>query len=574
MRRELRARALAAVVVLVLGLCGCAAIPTSGPVGKSDPLPVTDTPVNFGFRQNPPAKGADPSSIVQGFVQSGTGIQDDFQVARQYLSKAAGQSWKSDARTLVYKNDFKITSAVEGPDGTATVQADFTVQSVVDDAGIMTPAAAGRVDTIKFGLVQVDGQWRIDTVPDGIMLQSSNFSQLFTSYPLYFYDPTFTYAVPDVRWISNKTQTTATQIVKAILNGPAPYLKGAVASAFPDGMNLVRDSVPITNGVAQVDLAPQPLLDATVKARQQMQAQLQLTLQLDLNTVTSVTLRADTRTVEVTGGPDPVPPVPIANNQVPDRQVAVSKGTLVGYTTGQVSAIDGMPDLSALKPAHPAMSYSKQLFAFLSQDSNQLYSVAPGQAAQLVAAGSRFTPPSFSPQDWLWTAAGDGSGAVLAVHAGASKEAAAPVQLNIRWLAGRTVTSLRISRDGCRVLVVSELNGVSLVQLAGITSTDGTPKDFTTPLTLSTTGTATEGVWVNETTVAVMEPASSGSTVVELLSLRGDPIQLAPLSRVQTISAGNTVLDIYAQTDNAIYLRTGNGWSQQIKSVQDASYAG
>ncbi|HEY8294969.1 MAG TPA: hypothetical protein VIG41_06485, partial [Micrococcaceae bacterium] len=78
----------------------------------------------------------------------------------------------------------------------------------------------------------------------------------------------------------------------------------------------------------------------------------------------------------------------------------------------------------------------------------------------------------------------------------------------------------------------------------------------------------------NETTVAVMEPASSGSTVVELLSLRGDPIQLAPLSRVQTISAGNTVLDIYAQTDNAIYLRTGNGWSQQIKSVQDASYAG
>ena len=37
------------------------------------------------------------------------------------------------------------------------------------------------------------------------------------------------------------------------MNGPAEYLEGAVVTAFPAEAELYRDTVPITNGIAQVD---------------------------------------------------------------------------------------------------------------------------------------------------------------------------------------------------------------------------------------------------------------------------------------------------------------------------------
>jgi len=563
-------RAIAVSLAVVLFAAGCAAIPTDGPVGKSDPLPGQNNPVNIDFRQSAPVPGASPSSIIEGFITAGTGVSDDFQVARQYLSASLAKTWKADQRTLVYKDTFKVV-----PNGTETdYKVDFNVQSVVDADGILTPSTSAAVETVKFGLTKEDGQWRISAVPDGIMLAAANFDTLYSPYSLYFYDPTFTYAVPDVRWLAGKSTTTATSLVRAILNGPAPYLKGAVASAFPDGMHLVRDSVPVTNGVAQVDLTEQPLIDASVKSRQQMQAQLMVTLQRNLNTVTSVTLRADTREVDL-GSPDQNQ-LPVVNNQVPDRQVALSKGQLVRYDGGQVTPIDGLPALDKYGPNHPALSYAKNLYAFLNADGSQLYTVVPGQPEQLAASGSGLTPPSFSPQDWIWTASGNGNGTVYAAHPDTSEpgKQTPVVSLNVQWLAGRTVTSFRVSRDGSRALVVSEQNGVSAVQITGILRNGDVPKDLTAPITLPNSVNARVGAWVNETSVAVMQPSLEDQVVVEILDLKADAQQLAPLAGMVGLSAGNGALDLYGQTGRGVYVRVGNGWTLQGKDILQSSFAG
>ncbi|MDQ6752355.1 MAG: LpqB family beta-propeller domain-containing protein [Actinomycetota bacterium] len=563
-------KSIAISLAVVLFAAGCASIPTDGPVGKSDRLPGQSNPVNIDFRQSAPVPGASPSSIIEGFIAAGTGVADDFQVARQYLAKSLSGTWKADQRTVVYKDAFKVLA--NGTDSEFKV--DFNVQSIVDAEGILTPSPAAAVETIKFGLKKEDGEWRISSVPDGIMLQAANFDTLYSPYSLYFYDPTFTYAVPDVRWLAGKATTTATSLVRALLNGPAPYLKGAVASAFPDGMHLVRDSVPVTNGVAQVDLTEQPLIDATVKARQQMQAQLMVTLQRNLNTVTSVTLRADTREVDL-GSPGQSQ-LPVLNNQVPDRQVALSKGELVRYDGGQVTPIDGLPTLAKYGPTHPALSYAKNLYAFLNADRSQLYTVVPGQAEQAVARGASLTPPSFSPQDWVWTATGDGKGTVLAVHPEAGKpgQPAPAVALNVQWLLGRTVTSFRVSRDGSRALVVSEQNGVSTVQITGILRTGDVPKELTAPITLVNSVNATVGVWVNETSIAVMQPSATDQVVVEILDLKADAQQLAPLAGMVGLSGGNGALDLYGQTSSGLYVRVGNGWTLQGKDITEASFAG
>lgn len=570
MKRTAVALCAAVTVILMLLTAGCAAIPKDGPVGKSDLLPGRNNPVNIDFRQNAPVPGASAASIVEGFIAAGTGVADDFQVARQYLDRSIAKTWKAGTRTLVYKGSFKAVSEGSG----SQFKVDFDVESTVDPDGIRTPAAPGAVETVKFALTKVDGEWRISAAPDGIMLQAANFDTLFSAYSLYFYDPTFAFAVPDVRWLSGKATTTTTSIVRALLNGPAPYLKGAVASAFPSGMELVRDSVPVNNGVAQVDLTAQPLLDASVKSRQQMQAQLMLTLR-NLNTVTSVTLRADTREVDL-GTPDQGLPAPLVNNQVPLQQVALFKGKLVRYASGATTQIDGLPPLAKYGPSHPAVSYGNNLYAFLNADHSRLYAVRPGQSERQVASGIKLTAPSFSPQDWVWTATGDQRGTVIAVPAGSSKtEPPSPgVVLTVQWLRGRTVTSFRVSRDGSRALVVSEQNGVSTVQITGILRSGDLPKDLTLPITLVNSVHASLGVWLNETSVAVMRPSATGDVEVEVLSLKASASQLAPLKGMLGLSGGNGVLDLYVGTAEGLFARVGNGWSMEGKGVTDAAYAG
>ena len=134
---------------------------------------------------------------------------------------------------------------------------ELDVAYTVDADGIATQMPEGTTENIPATLTQVDGEWRISAIPDGTAIPEETFKVIYGAYPIYFYDPSFTYAVPDVRWfIKNKTVKAMTS---ALLGGPAPYLRGAVASAFPSGIKLARESVPVVSGAAQVDLTAKEL---------------------------------------------------------------------------------------------------------------------------------------------------------------------------------------------------------------------------------------------------------------------------------------------------------------------------
>jgi hypothetical protein len=150
------------------------------------------------------------------------------------------------------------------------------------------------------------------------------------------------------------------------------------------------------------------------------------------------------------------------------------------------------------------------------------------------------------------------------------------VTLTPGWLAGRTVTEFRISRDGTRALVISEQNGKSKVQITGIIrNTDGTPRDLTAPMTLLTPRNPDQGVWVDDTTVAVMKSSASDSVTPELLSLTStQPQQLAPWPGLTALSAGNGTAEIYGQSAEGIFQRLGNGWSPRLKGPIDPSFPG
>lgn len=557
------------LLILVLVLASCARIPTSGPVGKS--VEGSEGNVNAPvFLPAAPQPGATPENIIDYFYRAGTGYEGDYAVAREYLTQAASVSWKPDQRALVYR-EAKVVGT--GVDNVYNYQLD--VSYIVDVDGIATQMPAGTIENIPATLTQVDGEWRISAIPNGTAIPEETFKVIYGAYPIYFYDPSFTYAVPDVRWfIKNKTVKAMTS---ALLAGPAPYLRGAVVSAFPSGIKLARESVPVVSGAAQVDLTAKELTEASTEDRLRMQTQLALTFRSQPDVV-SVELHADQDLIRVEDNGSVLPPV--RDKNVPVREIAVSGNELVRYENNRVSPLPDMQPVASLGPRYPAESPVSQTVAFLNESRTTLYSMVPGQPARALTTRSTITHPSFSPQDWVWAAGPGATGGTEVVAyrpAGVAEGAAVPtVTLTPAWLAGRTVKELRISREGVRALVISEQNGTTKVQVSGvIRNPDGTPRELTAPITLVASGAPDQGVWVNDTTVAVMKSSAGSSVTPELLSLTsGQPQQLAPWPGLVWLSAGNGPEEIYGQSAEGIFQRLGNGWSPQLKGPIDPSFPG
>ena len=197
----------------------------------------------------------------------------------------------------------------------------------------------------------MDGEWRISDLPDGTAIPEETFKVIYGAYPIYFYDPTFTYAVPDVRWFIQKKTVKA--MTSALLGGPAPYLKGAVVSAFPSGIKLARESVPVVSGAAQVDLTAKDLVEASNEDRLRMQTQLALTFRSQPDVI-NVELRANQDLVRVEDNGSVLPPV--RDENVPAHQIAVSNNDLVRYENNRISPLPDIRSVAALSPRAPAES--------------------------------------------------------------------------------------------------------------------------------------------------------------------------------------------------------------------------
>ncbi|WP_248759871.1 LpqB family beta-propeller domain-containing protein [Pseudarthrobacter sp. SSS035] len=559
----------AVLFVVALVLASCARIPTAGPVGKSAEGSAgnVNAPV---FLPAAPQPGATPENIIDYFYRAGTGYEGDYAVAREYLTQAASVSWKPDQRALVYR-EAKVVGT--GVDNVYNYQLDVAYSVDVD--GIATQMPEGTIENIPATLTQVDGEWRISAIPDGTAIPEETFKVIYGAYPIYFYDPSFSYAVPDVRWfIKNKTVKAMTS---ALLAGPAPYLRGAVVSAFPSGIKLARESVPVVSGAAQVDLTAKELTEASTEDRLRMQTQLSLTFRSQPDVV-NVELHANQDLVRVEDNGSVLPPV--RDKNVPVREIAVSGNELVRYENNRVSPLPDMQPVSSLGPRYPSESPVSQTVAFLNESRTTLYSMVPGQPARALTTRSTITHPSFSIHDWVWAAGPGATGGTEVVAyrpIGVAEGAAVPtVTLTPSWLAGRTVKELRVSREGVRALVISEQNGKTKVQIAGIIrNADGTPRELTAPITLVASGDPDQGVWVNDTTVAVMKASAGSNVTPELLSLTsGQPQQLAPWPGLVWLSAGNGLEEIYGQSAEGIFQRLGNGWSPQLKGPIDPSFPG
>ncbi|MEU5695428.1 LpqB family beta-propeller domain-containing protein [Actinosynnema sp. NPDC020468] len=468
-------RVLAAL--LVLATSGCAAIPT-----QTSPIPVNPSAGGATQAAAPePTDDLDPLNLVRGFVNASVNPDGDYAAAKAYLTPDAQKAWDTKAPPTIIETTFNtVPGEVE------------TGQDPKKRAVSFNGKYVGRLETgdssfqqqlgdftVPVGVTRDDnGHWRISEPPVGIYMPLNGFNLNYRRVTLYFYSPDFSVLVPDPRYVVVPPSTSIPRrVTELLLKGPAANMRGALATAIPNGATQRKDTHEADDGALEVDLAK--VGDLTAQVRKQVVAQ----VVKSLAGVTSSRIK-----VLVEGAP-------ISPDQTEWRPADVQTGESLVTPDADLSGLlvkdssvrqlaDGVP----VKGPAGTAEYGV-LSAAQSLDGAKLALVCrDGDRARLRVGGTEddslpfvdlpavtMTRPSWllsgragEPSTEVWTVV-DGTKVVRVSKTDTGWSASAVNATDLEKFG--TITELRLSRDGTRVAVVA---GGTLVVAAVVRGQDST----------------------------------------------------------------------------------------------------
>ncbi|MEV7759237.1 LpqB family beta-propeller domain-containing protein [Microbacterium sp. NPDC089180] len=540
-------RALSLVtLMLVLALTACTGLPTSGYVNPGRGPQVDDTQA-FAFVPDGPQDDATPAEIVEGFLRAGSGPADDWATAKLFL--APGTQW--DPRSRVTIDRLADRRATPSADGTSVAVA-LTTVAAVDADGAYAPTAAGAAETLSYTLARVDDQWRITSAPDGVVLYEEVFPTVYQSASVAYFDPTYSFIVPDVRWFPRPL--VASRVATALVDGqPSAWLAGAVRSAFPDELSLVGRSVTLSSdGIAQVQLPRAALsLDRTTLDR--MQTQL-------VRSLATAGINEVQMTVEGT---------PIAASEVAVRVTRVDPSPAVLTTAGvfgalagdAVEPIDGLSDaIESLNPVAVELEADRSLAAVRTQQGTVASALSDGRTF-LLDDRAGLIAPSIDGQGEIWSVPANAPTQVRAITA-----EGVPREVGNAWPDASEIVSMQVSRDGTRIAAVVTVSGVREVWVAGI-EREGTEVNLGPPhvLSFSQQG-AFDLAWLDDTTLGVLVDVDGVDRLREL-NVGGRGTEATAPDGARTLAAGSTSVRVL-DDQGRLYSRRGSSWTLVASGIR------
>jgi len=568
----------ALLATAMLALAACTTIPSSGPVNEGNGVVPSTGPV-FPIADGPRPDDS-PTGIVNGFVAaSSAGFRSDFTVARDFLTPEAAANWDPNAQVTVFDAGAVDT---QFDSGTNTVTYDLPVLATLDDSGRLTEAADGTRETLTFTMVQdEEGQWRISELEDGTILAGPNFERLFTPVSLIFASVDETTQVPELRWLP---QTKAvTWAARELVEGPSEPLLPAVHTGFPEDSALQVDSVIVTDGVAAVQLTTSSAGDAA--QRSLAEEQMRLTLAsipgvraVDV-TVGGVPLAADdSATLEP--GPLPGPDAAAFVNgrlglwdgedvwQVPESVGALpqhSRGLAQSFDTGQAAWIVGDSELVASSAIEDGVGTLVKV--------NDDPPPASGMATDALYSGTNLVAPSADRHGWFWTAEATDATELIAVT-----RKGEVTRLPIGWLRGTTVQGLSVSRDGARIVVLSQSGGKQALEIASVVrAEDGTPLSVGEPVPVGADlGPAIDVTWVDDLSVAVLgDGGNDVPSELWFVEVGGLTTALKSVTGAVDITAREQERSlVVVDSEGEGYTRSGAVWSKVVTGPNELAYSG
>jgi hypothetical protein len=226
-RRRRRTAGLLVAAGALLVSTGCASIPVTSPpqvIPQSVPAAAAAGGGDLRYDELVPRRGQSPENIVRDFLRAGGSIERAHTRARAYLTATASKSWNDNAGAVVIENSLYL----DARQGGSVVQLTAQRHAQLNDDGSYVPGEASF--PYSFRLTKVDGEWRIDNPPPGLLIELTTFESAYRAYEVYFLNYTRTKVVPDVRWYAAPPDSLATLLVTALERGPSKWLEDAVQS--------------------------------------------------------------------------------------------------------------------------------------------------------------------------------------------------------------------------------------------------------------------------------------------------------------------------------------------------------
>jgi len=559
----MRSKFISVIVLATLVLSGCAGIPTSSQVYYGDEI-TQDTSTQFvRVIARPPVLGMSPEEIVRGFLDACADPSENYEIARRYLDVESAENWNPLTGIEIYE-----ASTVEVAENSTTLIVGADKLGTISDLGRFQVGDPGAEISRSFDLEQnAGGQWRISGLSDGILLSSGDVDRSFRSFPIYFFNTDSTSLITDSLLVPVSNSGAATSLVRSLLDGPSPYLSPVATNAFPVGTTLTYGSVPVLNGVAQVDLSNE-ILGANEGTRRALSAQLVWTLS-GLANVSSVQ-------ISVSGQPLALANVSLLqtvqdwqNFSVlpnPDRKVlnvirdekifAVSDETESLRYTSSTPLIFSSPNATDTR------------IATVTADLKSLQVVnASDSTFELVAQGEQISKPTWDRDGSIYFS-DFGSGVREVLSDGTLRE----VLVDVSTLGTNDqVKQVAVSSDGVRVAVVLS-NGIQdVIAVGAIFKTESETRIIGLHRIERSIVTIRDIAWSSPTSIAVLGTDESKSELLFDISLLDGKSKFfsTPIGaqQISVDGIGKVFVSAVDGTNQLVYQQTFGSWTQITNGI-------
>ncbi len=545
MTKSLRIVLIASLAMLLAFTSACAQLPKGGEI-KTGPNVESGLETDYlYYSPSSPAEGATQEEILLGFMNAGTGPQNDYAVARTYLAKEFNADWKPNSEVLV--QDGKPTITLSDNDSATVV---VPISATINERGQYQAAPAGTTRSIQITFTKEGGNWRINNAPNLTMVIRPVFDVVFKAYAVYFFDNQQKHLVPDVRWFPSRAST-STRLVNALLGGPSEWLQPAVRTSIPSGTRLTLSSVTVADGVASVDLSSRALRASAIN-RKLMQVQIRETL-LQLSSVYSVQVTIERGVLESANWGYSTSQIQIST------PVALLSDELVHLGVSQTSPLDmGKEFVDKVDATTFGLNVDEKLLALGSPTGVYLtYLNRPSEAPQLLTSGSEYLAPIVDVDGYTWVVPKDGKRPLMVFDSQGRR-----ISFLSGWLAGSQRLSLSISSEGSRLLVVSGTSAKSKVQVAAIVRNEnGDPMSLGTAFEPIATSNAYSATWLDNIRIGLLESQASQYMQPMVTMIGGDSRSLPTFTSGSTIvGSGQASLIYILDSYGVMYQFRGSSW--------------
>jgi len=553
------ARVVAAATLVATVLTGCARLPLAGEVRQGPLIDGGLSGEQLYYSPNPPSTGASQEDIINGFLNAGTGPQDDYAVAREYLSDKFRSQWQPNQEVLVETGRPEISFAAAG-----RAQVSILLQSKLDERGIYSVAREGTARTLDFSFVREHGEWRLSSAPNLTVLIRPIFDAIFHSYSLYFFDNQFKYLVPDVRWFPARAST-STRMVTELFRGPSDWLAPAVSTAIPAGMKLSLSSVSVANGQAAVDLNSK-FLSLTAIQKVQLKSQLSATLD-QLASVNQVQILVE-RSPQTINDVDAR-----ATSMAPSSPVLLTNDSfkhLTGSVPPNFNQISGLAQ--TYEAVDFALSADEKYAALRAPDGVHLVLLSSiGTTPLLVDSRAKLIRPVFDRQGYLWSTGQTAGSQVRAIGLDGTAYTVAA-----SWLALANREEVAISPEGARIAArIKTPSGDQVWVSTILRDRTGRPTALGKPIQLMASAKTPISIgWAGDSTVAVLDDNDGVRAIAYLATIGADSTATVGIENgVRILSS--PVGELYALTRFGELDRyQSSNWERAAQSVVATHFAG